>query len=142
MTIQQVVAGVMIYEHRVCLTQRLPAQAQPFMWESPGGGVEPNESLFEALDRELFQELGLLKVDYIVGPRVWSGVVQCSPTKEVHITFQRVDMSPDLVQLYRIRPQEGQGFGWFTVQGMTALDLTPGNRAAMLPICQAINARI
>ena len=36
-------------------------------WFTPGGGVEPGESLLEAAHRELFEESGL-RVDALLGP--------------------------------------------------------------------------
>ena len=39
-------------------------------WALPGGGVEPDESDHEALQRELAEELGLL--DPSIGPHIWN----------------------------------------------------------------------
>jgi 8-oxo-dGTP diphosphatase len=38
-------------------------------WATPGGGVEPGESLETAIRRELHEEVGLVDVD--VGPIIW-----------------------------------------------------------------------
>jgi 8-oxo-dGTP pyrophosphatase MutT (NUDIX family) len=42
---------------------------EPVLWITPGGGVEPDESLEEAARRELWEETGLS--DLPLGPPVW-----------------------------------------------------------------------
>jgi 8-oxo-dGTP pyrophosphatase MutT (NUDIX family) len=43
----------------------------PIFWSTPGGGVDPGESLGEALRRELLEETGMTDVRW--GPEVWYG---------------------------------------------------------------------
>jgi 8-oxo-dGTP diphosphatase len=58
--IVQVAVGVLIKDHQYVLMGKRP-QGKPFAgyWEFPGGKIEPNESLMEALARELKEELGI-----------------------------------------------------------------------------------
>jgi|ERR1044071_3799123 8-oxo-dGTP diphosphatase len=54
-----VVAGIMLQQDRVLICQRKADAAFPLKWEFPGGKVEPNEGLEDALERELDEELGI-----------------------------------------------------------------------------------
>jgi len=62
-----VVAGLIMREGRVLITQRRADQALPLQWEFPGGKVEAGEAPVIALARELAEEIGV-RVE--VG-RVW-----------------------------------------------------------------------
>jgi 8-oxo-dGTP diphosphatase len=62
-----VVAGLVVRDGRVLITQRRADQALPLQWEFPGGKVEPGEAPVAALARELAEEIG---VSVEVG-RIW-----------------------------------------------------------------------
>jgi 8-oxo-dGTP diphosphatase len=64
---KQVVAALIIRENTILICQRTADQAMPLKWEFPGGKVEPDEDLKDALHRELDEELG---IDAVIGPRV------------------------------------------------------------------------
>jgi 8-oxo-dGTP diphosphatase len=54
-----VVAGLVIRDGRVLITQRTAAQSLPLQWEFPGGKVEDGEAPVAALVRELREEIGV-----------------------------------------------------------------------------------
>lgn len=55
----KVVAGLIFREDRLLVCQRRAGGAFPLKWEFPGGKVAIGESHFDALGRELREELGI-----------------------------------------------------------------------------------
>lgn len=55
----QVVAGFLERDGKFLLVQRPPGKKNEGLWEFPGGKVEKEETLEEALKRELKEELGI-----------------------------------------------------------------------------------
>lgn len=55
----QVVAGIIYQSDRLLVCQRREDATFPLKWEFPGGKVEPGEGYWEALRRELREELGI-----------------------------------------------------------------------------------
>lgn len=124
-----VVAGVLLAgDGRVLLSQRPPGSHLAGSWEFPGGKLEPGESAFEALRRELLEELGivvtqqaspLLTVPWRYGERVlrletwWIGTWQGEP-----------------------HSREGQALRWDWPMQVDAEVLAPADR----PILDALRA--
>ncbi len=54
-----VVIGIVYWEGKVLVGKRTHGKPLPGYWEFPGGKVDPNESLEQALIRELAEETGL-----------------------------------------------------------------------------------
>lgn len=108
------------------LAQRPVGKVYAGYWEFPGGKVEPGETLREALDRELREELG------IAVQRAWPWLSRqfTYPHATVRLKFFRVDEWQGT-----IAPIEHSGFAWIKM-GETPLvePVLPANG----PIMQAL----
>ena len=105
----------------VLLGQRPAGKPYPGYWEFPGGKVEPDESVFNALKREFYEELG---VD-VLSAQPWCCVEHVYPHAHVRLHFY---ISHD----WRGEPKslENQAFAW---QGkLTVAPLLP----ATLPLIE------
>lgn len=57
--ITEVVAALIVKDHRFLICQRPAHKARGLLWEFVGGKVEPGETLPQALIRECLEELGI-----------------------------------------------------------------------------------
>ncbi len=87
----------------VLLGQRPAGKPMAGYWEFPGGKVEPGESIFEALKRELLEELGVK----IVSAEPWCGIEHQYTHAHVYLHFY-------IIREWQGEPQslEGQAFSW------------------------------
>ena len=85
------------------LAQRPPDKIWPGYWEFPGGKIEPGETPYHALVRELREELGI----EIITACPWLTRVFAYPHATVRLNFFRVTAWGG--ELY---PHEGQAFCW------------------------------
>jgi len=117
-----VVAGLMVRDGKVLITQRTAEQKQPALalkWEFPGGKVEPGESPAAALVRELREEIGVT-VD--VG-RVWEVLFHVYPAFDLVMLIYVatiVDGEP--------RSIEVNDTAWVPVADLAAWDILPADR--------------
>jgi 8-oxo-dGTP diphosphatase len=94
----------------VLLAQRPEGKPYTGYWEFPGGKVEPDESILDALKREFVEELGM----EVVSAEPWCGVEHVYPHAHVRLHFY-------ISREWRGEPQslEGQAFAW---QGSVGVD--------------------
>lgn len=102
------------------LTKRLADAHQGGKWEFPGGKVENDESVNQALFRELKEEIAI-------------EVLTCLPLTRINHSYadKKVCLEVFVVDNYLGEPsaQEGQGQGWFSLEELQKLDFPKANDA-------------
>ena len=124
--IVEVVAAVILQsDGRFLLTQRPVGKVYSGYWEFPGGKVEPNESLLHALERELWEELGI----HVRQAHPWITRVFSYSHATVRLHFFRVvewEGQPS--------PREKQGLSWQWPNLVEVSPMLPANG----PILQSL----
>ena len=85
---KQVVAALILDKEKILICQRTADQAMPLKWEFPGGKVEADEDLKDALHRELEEELG---IDAEIGTRIVAIQHPYRGGNSLELHFYRVD---------------------------------------------------
>lgn len=106
---------------QMLLQQRDDTPDLPFPghWTFFGGQVEPGESLQEALERELIEELGC--VPGRIGEELFQWAWRGRGAAQNHCFPVSCDIDDTIFSL-----GEGQAMGWFRVDELIRLRLTPG----------------
>jgi 8-oxo-dGTP diphosphatase len=114
-----VVAGLIVRDGLVLITQRRADQALPLQWEFPGGKVEPGEAPTAALARELREEIG---VTVEVG-RIWD------------VLFHAYDAFDLVMLVYACQLIEGEpravevaDLAWARAGELSRWDILPADR--------------
>ena len=110
-----VVAGIIIFDSRILLGRRAAHKSNPGKWEFPGGKVELGESGFEAIRRELLEELGL-RVTPVRTFDVSSTIVN-----QQLITLECILCK--LNEVSEISSTDHDEVSWFLIDDIYALDL-------------------
>ena len=87
-------------------------------WEFPGGKVEPNERVADALARELKEELGIA----VTNAYPWVTQVFTYPHAKVKLHFYRVTAWQG-----EPHPHEGQIFSWERAESVSVAPVLPAN---------------
>jgi len=113
-----VAVGVICREQQTFLTRRLEGTHMAGKWEFPGGKVEADETVAEALSRELKEEVGI-------------EVLACSPLINIEHDYgvKKVLLEVFLVDQFLGEPeaQEGQEQQWLDVSDLSAVDFPEAN---------------
>ena len=117
-----VAVGVVIREGQFYLTKRLAHVHQGGKWEFPGGKVESDETVAQALSRELQEEIAI-------------EILSCQPLMEIRHDYgdKAVCLYVYIVDNFIGEPtaQEGQEESWFSFTELKALNLPAANVAIL-----------
>ena len=115
-----VAVGVIVREQQYFLTKRLDSAHQGGKWEFPGGKVEKDETVAQALHRELQEEIAI-------------DTLSCYPLIEISHDYgdKKVLLDVYVVDNFQQEPiaQEGQQSGWFSLDELVNLDSPKANAA-------------
>ncbi len=113
-----VAVGVIYRNQQVFLTKRADDVHQGGKWEFPGGKVEADESVYQALARELKEEVAI-------------EVLSCQPLVVIDHDYgdKKVSLEVFLVDNFLNEPaaQEGQEQAWYGLTELDKLDFPAAN---------------
>lgn len=124
----EVVAAIIRRSQEVLLTYRSAKQHQGERWEFPGGKVEENETLLEALARELDEELGI-------------NPIQVNPFLTLSHTYPEKTVRLHFFEVWQFsgnpKAREAQPMRWWSLKDLPTLPFpeanTPVVKALQLP---------
>jgi len=132
--IEVAAAVLQLPDDRFLLAQRPPDKIWNGYWEFPGGKIEAGEAPYDALVRELQEELGIT----VTTAYPWITRVYEYPHATVRLNFFRVTTWSG-----ELHPHEGQQFSWQKASDVTVSPLLPANapvlRSLELPVMYAIS---
>ena len=114
-----VAAAVVERDGRFLVTQRAPGTHLGGCWEFPGGKCESEESLHDALRREMVEELDVaIDIDELLDT-----VEHAYPDRTVRLHFYRCRLKG------KLRPRQGQATQWVTRAELASLEFPPADAA-------------
>jgi 8-oxo-dGTP diphosphatase len=132
--IVKVAVGILINAQNEVLVALRP-QHNPHggLWEFPGGKFEVNETLLQAMCRELNEEVGI-------------EVTSISPLLTVHHDYGavKVELNTWRIEKYNGVPygREGQEVRWVSREELLKLDFPEGNRIIVDVIARALEKKL
>lgn len=114
-----VAVGVIKNNDQILLAKRPDNVHQGGKWEFPGGKVEPNESVSQALVRELKEELSI----EIAHPTHFMNIEHDYPEVKVHLSIYLIEQYKGVVT-----GNEGQAVEWVAIEDLHHWALPEANK--------------
>ncbi|SMF02622.1 8-oxo-dGTPase [Alteromonadaceae bacterium Bs31] len=124
----RVAVGVLLKDGKVLLAKRQEGQHLAGFWEFPGGKIEPDEQVEQALQRELMEELGVQLSSSIELLVVKHEYVDKSVELNVRVVNHFTGTAEGL---------EGQQIAWVNITDLEAMDFPEAN----IKIVEALRQR-
>lgn len=114
----RVVAGFLKKENKFLLVKRPLNKNRGGFWEFPGGKVEKEETLEEAIERELREELGIKTKP----KRILGKIKYKYPDEEIELILFEVEFDEEPIL------KEALELKWVSFEEVKNLDLCPADR--------------
>lgn len=115
-----VVVGVVVNAHQELLVTQRPVQkSYSGYWEFPGGKKEPQETAYQALVRELKEELDI----EVLSAEPWQQMEYAYPEKTVLLDLWIVRAFTG-----KLQGMENQAFQWVALNQLKTIDFLPANK--------------
>ena len=115
-SVTEVAVGIIFQDDQFLLAKRPPGKPYAGYWEFPGGKIETNETVHQALERELEEELGIR----IGQSHVWNMIEHDYPHAYVRLHLCLVK-----VWQGQARGLEGQELHWQTMRAIDLIAVEP-----------------
>lgn len=127
-----VVAGIIVREGRFLAARRSALMSEPGFWEFPGGKVEADETLGEALARELEEELSIA----IDAFSLWK-------VKEKKVKAGAIRLFFHLVTEFSgaPTPRQGQELAWITCEEARGYSFLPADEEILSELSACLQTR-
>lgn len=128
MKIVKVAAAILFFGNKILLTKRQQGKDYAGMWEFPGGKLENYETFKQALQRELFEELGLKVLEQNLEPYYYDEFVD-GKKQQINIEFY-------LCKNYENIPEskEQQEIAYFAIKDIISLKMPPSDMGVLQKI--------
>lgn len=114
----------------ILVSQRAQDKHLAGLWEFPGGKVEESETLIQALEREIREELGY----QIQQVKPLISLQHSYPEKTVHLNvYYGKDQNPSVF------PNENQPLKWVTQRELSELDMPEADIPILAELAKVIN---
>ncbi len=113
-----VVVGIVKRDGKMLVAERPQGKPYSGYWEFPGGKIEPNETGYQALSRELHEELGI----HVESAHHWFQHTHHYPDKTVILELWLVEKFSD-----EPHSKENQQLRWVYLAELLDLKLLEGN---------------
>lgn len=127
--ITQVAIGIVFHEDKFLVTIRPESTSFAGFYEFPGGKVEPGETAYQALCREMHEEVGLT----IQNATLFMERTQTLPMRPLDLSFWMVDNFSG-----EATGKEGQLLHWLSAEALASVNFLPANKPVIEALIQNI----